>query len=198
VGPSGRDQFRNPTLWLPWRPPFSTAAPNICPVVTLRASAAWHDEFRSGFDGRQPSAGCTGDGHPSRRSTCDLRGPVMQAITIRDRTVSVAGLAVADPPYLHAGEAGCYCPGARPPRERLDTPTTWPDPAARDRTPGVPGHELSGVVVQLAYGTTGLTIGPATVRIERLRQALRTMHRHDRRLAFQRWSSVPKPAVKPR
>ena len=33
------------------------------------------------------------------------------------------------------------------------------DRAGRDRTPSVPGHELSGVVVELGYGTTGLTVG---------------------------------------
>jgi NADPH:quinone reductase-like Zn-dependent oxidoreductase len=41
----------------------------------------------------------------------------------------------------------------------LDWPTTWADRAGRDRTPSVPGHELSGVVVELGYGTTGLTVG---------------------------------------
>ena len=41
----------------------------------------------------------------------------------------------------------------------LDWPATWTDRAGRDRTPSVPGHELSGVVVELGYGTTGLTIG---------------------------------------
>jgi NADPH:quinone reductase-like Zn-dependent oxidoreductase len=41
----------------------------------------------------------------------------------------------------------------------LDWPSTWTDRAGRDRTPSVLGHELSGVVVELGYGTTGLTIG---------------------------------------
>ena len=31
--------------------------------------------------------------------------------------------------------------------------------AGHDRTPGVPGHELPGVVAELGYGTTGLTVG---------------------------------------
>src|SRR5207302_9076382 len=38
-------------------------------------------------------------------------------------------------------------------------PGTWSDRAGRDRTPSVPGHELSGVVTELGYGTTGLTVG---------------------------------------
>jgi NADPH:quinone reductase-like Zn-dependent oxidoreductase len=41
----------------------------------------------------------------------------------------------------------------------LDWPATWTDRAGRDRTPSVPGHELSGVVVELGFGTTGLTVG---------------------------------------
>jgi NADPH:quinone reductase-like Zn-dependent oxidoreductase len=41
----------------------------------------------------------------------------------------------------------------------LDWPATWTDRAGRDRTPSVPGHELSGVVVELGYGTTGLSVG---------------------------------------
>ncbi|HEY9241132.1 MAG TPA: alcohol dehydrogenase catalytic domain-containing protein, partial [Streptosporangiaceae bacterium] len=41
----------------------------------------------------------------------------------------------------------------------LDWPGTWTDRAGRDRTPSVPGHELSGVVSELGYGTTGLTVG---------------------------------------
>lgn len=38
----------------------------------------------------------------------------------------------------------------------------WPlytDRAGRDRTPLIPGHEFSGVVVELGYGTAGLAVG---------------------------------------
>ncbi len=85
----------------------------------------------------------------------------MRAITVRDRAAGVAGLALADLPYPHAAEndvivrvhAAGFTPG------ELDWPATWTDRAGRDRTPSVPGHELSGVVVELGYGTTGLTIG---------------------------------------
>jgi NADPH:quinone reductase-like Zn-dependent oxidoreductase len=44
-------------------------------------------------------------------------------------------------------------------RGELDWPGTWVDRAGHDRTPSVPGHDLSGVVVELGYGTTGLTVG---------------------------------------
>ena len=85
----------------------------------------------------------------------------MQAITARDRDAGVAGLTLADLPYPHAAEndvivrvhAAGFTPG------ELEWPGTWADRAGRDRTPSVPGHELSGVVVDLGYGTTGLTVG---------------------------------------
>ncbi|KMS91233.1 NADPH:quinone reductase [Streptomyces regensis] len=70
-------------------------------------------------------------------------------------------MSLADIPYPHAAEndvivrvhAAGFTPG------ELDWPATWTDRAGRDRTPSVPGHELSGVVVELGYGTTGLSVG---------------------------------------
>lgn len=85
----------------------------------------------------------------------------MQAITARDRDAGVGGLTLSDLPYPYASEndvivrvhAAGFTPG------ELEWPGTWTDRAGRDRTPSVPGHELSGVVVELGYGTTGLTVG---------------------------------------
>lgn len=85
----------------------------------------------------------------------------MQAIIARDRAAGVDGLALAGVPYPHAAEndvivrvhAAGFTPG------ELDWPGTWTDRAGRDRTPTIPGHEVSGVVVELGYGTTGLTVG---------------------------------------
>ncbi|MFJ9704574.1 NADP-dependent oxidoreductase [Streptomyces sp. NPDC101234] len=85
----------------------------------------------------------------------------MKAITVRDRDAGPAGLSLTDLPYPHAAEndvivrvhAAGFTPG------ELDWPGTWTDRAGRDRTPSVPGHELSGVVVELGYGTTGLSVG---------------------------------------
>ncbi|OBA88360.1 NADPH:quinone reductase [Mycolicibacterium mucogenicum] len=70
-------------------------------------------------------------------------------------------MSLTELPYPHAAEndvvvrvhAAGFTPG------ELDWPGTWTDRAGRDRTPIVPGHELSGVVVELGYGTTGLTVG---------------------------------------
>ena len=85
----------------------------------------------------------------------------MRAITVRDRAAGVGGLALTEMPYPHAAEndvivrvhAAGFTPG------ELEWPGTWTDRACRDRTPSVPGHELSGVVAALGYGTTGLTVG---------------------------------------
>lgn len=85
----------------------------------------------------------------------------MQAITVQDRDAGVDGFTLTQIPYPHAAEndvivrvhAAGFTPG------ELDWPATWTDRAGRDRTPSVPGHELSGVVAELGYGTTGLSVG---------------------------------------
>ena len=71
------------------------------------------------------------------------------------------GSRLSDIPYPHAVQndvivrvhAAGFTTG------ELDWPGTWIDRSGRDRTPSVPGHELSGVVAELGYGTTGLTVG---------------------------------------
>jgi NADPH:quinone reductase-like Zn-dependent oxidoreductase len=85
----------------------------------------------------------------------------MQAIIARDHKSGVSGLSVAEVPYPHAAEndvivrvhAASFTPG------ELEWPATWSDRAGRDRAPVIPGHEVSGVVAELGYGTTGLTVG---------------------------------------
>ena len=85
----------------------------------------------------------------------------MQAIIARDRAAGISGLSLAEVPHPHAAEndvivrvdAAAFTPG------ELDWPGTWVDRAGRDRAPTIPGHELSGVVAELGYGTTGLTVG---------------------------------------
>ncbi|MEU3645710.1 NADP-dependent oxidoreductase [Lentzea sp. NPDC034063] len=85
----------------------------------------------------------------------------MKAITVQDRAAGLGGLTLTDHPYPHAAENDVVvrvCAAGFTPGE-LDWPGTWTDRAGRDRTPSVPGHELSGVVAELGYGTTGLTVG---------------------------------------
>lgn len=85
----------------------------------------------------------------------------MRAITVRNREAGIGGLALTDLPHPHAAENDVIVQvhAAGFTRGELDWPGTWTDRAGRDRTPSVPGHELSGVVVELGYGTTGLTVG---------------------------------------
>src|SRR3954470_6246808 len=85
----------------------------------------------------------------------------MRAIAVRDRDAGLAGLSLTDLPYPHAGEddviGRVHAAGFT--RGELAWPGTWADRAGRDRTPSVPGHEVSGVVAELGYGTAGLSVG---------------------------------------
>ena len=85
----------------------------------------------------------------------------MQAVVVRDREAGLAGLSLTDLPNPHAAQndvivrvhAAGFTPG------ELAWTGTWIDRAGRDRTPSVPGHEVSGVISALGYGTTGVTVG---------------------------------------
>ncbi len=84
----------------------------------------------------------------------------MRAIIVRDRdAVSTASPdrhalpARAENDVIVRVHAAGFTPG------ELAWPATWTDRAGRDRTPSIPGHELSGVVAELGFGTTGLTVG---------------------------------------
>ena len=85
----------------------------------------------------------------------------MQAITVSDREAGVAGLSLTDLPYPEAAtnDVVVRVHAASFISNELDWPDTWTDRAGRDRTPSVPGHDVSGVVVELGYGTTGLSLG---------------------------------------
>jgi NADPH:quinone reductase-like Zn-dependent oxidoreductase len=85
----------------------------------------------------------------------------MKAVTVRDHDAGIGGLSLTEIPYPRVVQndvivqvhAAGFTTG------ELDWPGTWTDRTGRDRTPSVPGHELSGVVAELGYGTTGLTVG---------------------------------------
>ena len=85
----------------------------------------------------------------------------MKAIVTSDRTAGIAGLTLTDMPYPHMAEndvivavhAASFTP------DELEWPGTWTDRAGRDRTPTIPGHEVSGVVAEVGFGTTGLEVG---------------------------------------
>lgn len=85
----------------------------------------------------------------------------MRAITVRDPQAGLSGLSLTEEPYPHAAEndvvvrvrAAGFTPG------ELEWPGTWTDRAGHDRTPSIPGHDVSGEVAELGYGTTGLSVG---------------------------------------
>ncbi|MFI2641997.1 NADP-dependent oxidoreductase [Streptomyces sp. NPDC018610] len=85
----------------------------------------------------------------------------MRAVIASERDAGVGGLVLADLPRPHAAEndvvVRVHAAGFT--RGELDWPATWSDRAGRDRAPSVPGHEVSGVVAELGYGTSGLTVG---------------------------------------
>ena len=85
----------------------------------------------------------------------------MKAVTVTEQGLGIEGMTLTDIDYPHAAEndvvARVHAAGFT--TGELTWPGTWTDRAGRDRTPSVPGHELAGVVVELGYGTTGLTVG---------------------------------------
>jgi NADPH:quinone reductase-like Zn-dependent oxidoreductase len=85
----------------------------------------------------------------------------MQAIAVSDRDAGLAGLSLTNLPNPYAADndviVRVHAAGFI--RGELDWAATWTDRAGRDRTPSVLGHDVSGVVTELGYGTTGLTIG---------------------------------------
>jgi NADPH:quinone reductase-like Zn-dependent oxidoreductase len=85
----------------------------------------------------------------------------MRAIAARDSAAGVGGLALTELPYPHAAENDVIVQvrAAGFTKGELEWPSSWIDRAGRDRAPTIPGHELSGVVVELGYGTTGLSVG---------------------------------------
>ncbi|MGW5195678.1 NADP-dependent oxidoreductase [Kribbella sp. NPDC004138] len=85
----------------------------------------------------------------------------MRAIVVTDQAAGPAGMTLAERPEPAAAindvvvevQASGYVP------TELEWPSTWTDRAGRDRAPSIPGHELAGVVTELGYGTTGLSVG---------------------------------------
>ena len=84
----------------------------------------------------------------------------MKAVRVHQRGAADA-LVVEEAPYPHLAEndvmVRVHAAGFT--FTELDWPTTWSDRAGRDRTPAIPGHEVSGTVAELGPGTTGLTVG---------------------------------------
>src|SRR5919201_166487 len=124
----------------------------------MTLTGSWHSSLMTAFWKRGLSSCVPGARQNLNRSQ---EGIVVQAVTVQDRAAGAAGLTLSDIPHPHAAEndviVRVYAAGFTP--GELDWPGTWSDRAGRDRTPSVPGHELSSVVAELGFGTTGLTVG---------------------------------------
>jgi NADPH:quinone reductase-like Zn-dependent oxidoreductase len=85
----------------------------------------------------------------------------MKAIVVTDRSAGTAGMKLMERPEPRAdiNDVVIQVHASGFTRDELTWPATWTDRLGRDRTPSIPGHELSGVVTALGYGTTGLSVG---------------------------------------
>lgn len=85
----------------------------------------------------------------------------MKAIVVTDQTAGIAGMTLVERPEPRAAindvVVRIHASGFVP--TEMEWPSTWTDRAVRDKTPSIPGHELAGVVTELGYGTTGLSVG---------------------------------------
>jgi NADPH:quinone reductase-like Zn-dependent oxidoreductase len=85
----------------------------------------------------------------------------MRAIVVTDKAGGTAGMTLVERPEPPAAindvVVEVHASGFVP--TEIAWPSTWTDRRDRDRTPSIPGHELSGVVTALGYGTTGLSVG---------------------------------------
>jgi NADPH:quinone reductase-like Zn-dependent oxidoreductase len=85
----------------------------------------------------------------------------MKAIVVMNQSAGTAGMKLVERPEPQASinDVVLRVHASGFVGTELAWPSTWTDRLDRDRTPSVPGHELSGVVTALGYGTTGLSVG---------------------------------------
>jgi NADPH:quinone reductase-like Zn-dependent oxidoreductase len=94
----------------------------------------------------------------------------MKAIVVTDRAAGTAGMNLVERPdpdaaklaSLEGGNYGDVVVAVHASGfvgNELEWPSTWIDRLGRDRTPSIPGHEVSGVVTALSYGAAGLSVG---------------------------------------
>jgi NADPH:quinone reductase-like Zn-dependent oxidoreductase len=85
----------------------------------------------------------------------------MKAIVVTDQTAEAAGITLAERPQptpaINDVVAEIHASGFVP--AEWEWPSTWVDRAGHERIQGIIGHEFAGVVTELGYGTTGLSVG---------------------------------------
>ncbi|WP_445187261.1 NADP-dependent oxidoreductase [Pseudonocardia sp. Cha107L01] len=94
----------------------------------------------------------------------------MKAIVVTDRAAGTAGMTLVERPDpdterlaslegANYGDVVVEVHASGFTGDELEWPSTWIDRRGRDRTPSIPGHEFTGVVTALSYGTAGLSVG---------------------------------------
>ncbi|HEY1294620.1 MAG TPA: NADP-dependent oxidoreductase [Chloroflexota bacterium] len=84
----------------------------------------------------------------------------MQAIRVHERGGPEGFVLESAPdPEPATGDAIIRVRAASFTPTELEWPSTWVDRLGRDRCPVIPGHEVSGIVEALGYGTMGVAIG---------------------------------------
>src|SRR5467141_4785943 len=85
----------------------------------------------------------------------------MKAIVVTDQAAGTAGMKLVErpEPQPSINDVVVQVQASGFDGTELSWPSTWTDRLDRDRTPSIPGHELAGVVTDLGYGTTGLSVG---------------------------------------
>src|SRR3954468_535007 len=85
----------------------------------------------------------------------------MKAIVVTDQLRGMAGMTLVERPEPSAAIndviVQVHASGFVP--TEMGWPSTWADRRGLDRSPTIPGHELAGVVTELGYGTTGVSVG---------------------------------------
>jgi NADPH:quinone reductase-like Zn-dependent oxidoreductase len=85
----------------------------------------------------------------------------MKAIVVMDEAAGTSGMRLVERPEPPAAindvVVRVHASGFVP--TETAWPSTWADRSGRDRAPSVLGHELAGVVTELGYGTTGVSVG---------------------------------------
>ena len=85
----------------------------------------------------------------------------MKAIVVTEQAAGTAGMKLVELPEPQAAinDVVVQVHASVFTWDELTWPSTWTDRLGRDRTPSIPGHELTGVVTALGYGTRGLSVG---------------------------------------
>ncbi|MFL6755010.1 MAG: NADP-dependent oxidoreductase [Sphingomicrobium sp.] len=85
----------------------------------------------------------------------------MKAIVVTDQAAGMAGMKLVErpQPMPAINDVVVEIHGSGFVGTELAWPSTWTDRLGRSRTPTIPGHEFAGVVAEVGYGTTGVSVG---------------------------------------